>query len=123
MTNSSALFWRRATLLLLFILAAIIALWQLIPEPTVEHAILAVVFCTPLLAPLPGLWRGTRNTYRWATFCVLPYFIIGVTEAIADPGPRVWPTAMLVLALAWFAALIAYLRTSSAESQADNTSP
>ncbi|HYM33926.1 MAG TPA: DUF2069 domain-containing protein, partial [Steroidobacteraceae bacterium] len=77
--------WRLATLASVAMLMIIVIAWQLTPTANVEHLVLAFVFCIPLVAPLAGLWRGKRYTYRWATLCVIPYFVIGLTEVIADP--------------------------------------
>ncbi len=66
----------------------------------------------PLLLPLPGLWRGNRRTCAWATLCVAPYFIYGVTEVIANPAVRVTAALVLFSGLAWFASLVYCLRVS-----------
>ncbi len=42
----------------------------------------------------------------------MPYLIIGVMEAIADPAHRGWASACVGLALAFFTALILYLRVT-----------
>ena len=77
----------------------------------------ALVYSIPLLICLPGLWQAKRRTRQWATLCVLPYFIVGVTEGIANPQNRVWALTMLGLSLLWFFALVAALRG------ANNTAP
>jgi uncharacterized membrane protein len=61
---------------------------------------------------LPGLFRGRRRTFAWATLCVMPYFVYGVTEAIANPLVRGAAGAILFASLAWFVTLVAYLRLS-----------
>lgn len=66
----------------------------------------------PIAAPLPGLLRGSRHTYAWATLCVAPYLVYGVTEIVANPAVRVAAAAILIASLAWFVALITYLRVS-----------
>lgn len=66
----------------------------------------------PIAAPLPGLLRGSRRTYAWATLCVAPYLVFGVTEIVANPAVRVLAGAILFASLAWFVALVAYLRLS-----------
>lgn len=73
-----------------------------------------VVVLLPVLLPLPGLLRGRRRTYAWATLCVTPYFVYGLTEAIANPGARLAAGAILLASLAWFVALVAFLRWSRA---------
>jgi uncharacterized membrane protein len=65
-----------------------------------------------LLAPLPGLLRGRRYTYAWATLFAIPYLIFAVTELLANPRAR-WVAALsLLLVFAWFCAMVLYLRAS-----------
>jgi uncharacterized membrane protein len=104
--------WRGLALGSIAILVALVIGWQLYPTPSVDGAAKGMFLCIPLLLPLLGLWRGNRRTYRWATLCVLPYFIVGLTEVIANPATRIWTAAMLVFALTWFVALVAYLRVT-----------
>jgi len=78
------------------------------PASLVRLAILLV----PLLLPLPGLLRGQRRTYAWATLCVTPYFIYGLTEVIANPAVRTAAGAILFASLAWFITLVNYLRAT-----------
>jgi uncharacterized membrane protein len=66
----------------------------------------------PIAAPLPGLLRGSRRTYAWATLCVAPYLVYGVTEITANPAVRIAAAVILFASLAWFVALITYLRLS-----------
>jgi uncharacterized membrane protein len=108
--------WRIAAIGAAFALLALVLAWHLLPTPTLGDAIVAIVLSIPLIAPLPGLWRGNRYTYRWATLCVVPYFIVGLTEVIANPVSRIQSAAMLVLALAWFVTLVAYLRVTRVPS-------
>lgn len=85
---------------------------QLSPTISIHGAVTATLFVVPLLLPLIGLLRGDRNTYKWATLCVLPYFLVGTTEAVANPAAHTWASALLGLSLLWFFSLIAYLRVS-----------
>jgi len=107
--------WRLATLGSALLLLATVVSWQLTSGLAPEPMLLAVLFSLPILAPLPGLFRGNRYTYKWATLCVMPYFIVGLTEVIADPRSRMTSTAMLTAALAWFVGLLGYLRVSAPE--------
>jgi uncharacterized membrane protein len=100
-------------IVLLFVLIAIVVAWQLSSGVSAERFLVAVVLTCPLWAPLRGLLRRTRRTYAWATLCVIPYFILGVTEAIANPERRIWSALCLIVALVLFAALILYLRVSA----------
>ena len=109
------------TILLLCTLIGVVVLWHTAGQRSVSHILLGVALTLPLWAPLPGLIRRRRRTYAWATLCVVPYFALGVTEAVANPAARAWAGTCLSLALVLFAALIGYLRvtrvTESHESQ------
>lgn len=104
--------WRGVTLGSVALLIAIVFAWQLWPTPGVEGTARGVALSVPLLLPVQGLWQGKRYTYRWATLCVLPYFIVGLTEVVANPSSRPWTGAMLAVALTWFVGLVAYLRVT-----------
>ena len=80
----------------------------------------ALLFSLPLLAPFPGLVRGKRYTHSWATLCVLPYFIIGISESFANPAIRNWALSLLGCSLLWFFALLSYLRVTPNNLVTDN---
>lgn len=89
-----------------------------------KSALLAAAFIAPLLLPLPGLLRRDRRTHAWATLCVTPYFIYGVTEAVANPLARPMAAAVLFASLALCIALVAYLRlTRPAASRQGDSGP
>jgi uncharacterized membrane protein len=96
-----------------FALIAVVVAWQLSVAVSSERLLAAAVFTCPLWAPLRGLIRRSRRTYAWATLCVVPYFILGVTEAVANPERRLWAGLCLLIALALFAILILYLRATN----------
>jgi uncharacterized membrane protein len=74
--------------------------------------VVAAVLLLPLLFPLPGIARGDRRTHAWATLCVMPAFVCGVTEAVANPGARPLAALMLGASLLLFFSLVAYLRVT-----------
>lgn len=75
---------------------------------------LALAMLVPLLLPVPGLLRSHRRTHAWATLCVVPYFIYGLTEVIANPAVRGTAGAILFASLAQFVALVSFLRLTRA---------
>lgn len=93
-------------------LIALVVLWQLEDGISSARLLLSLLLTLPLLAPLSGLIRHNRRTYAWATLCVIPYFVLGVTEVVANPQTRAWSATCLALALLLFVALIAYLRVT-----------
>jgi len=102
-----------ASIVLIFALIAIVVAWQLGAGITPARLIACVVLTCPLWAPVRGLMRANRKTYAWATLCVIPYFILGVTEAVANPARRGWAALCLAVALALFTTLILYLRITN----------
>ncbi|HMN43466.1 MAG TPA: DUF2069 domain-containing protein [Povalibacter sp.] len=103
---------RLLTLTLIGLLIALVVSWTLSAGLSAGRAVLALVLILPLCAPLRGLVRRERRTYAWATLCVIPYFVMGLTESVANPHGRLWSGACLALALLLFVALIAYLRAT-----------
>jgi uncharacterized membrane protein len=101
------------TIVLVFALIAVVVAWQLAAGISTSRILLCAVLTCPLWAPLRGLARGDRRTYAWATLCVIPYFILGLVEAVANPERRLWPALCLAIALMLFVALIVYLRASN----------
>jgi uncharacterized membrane protein len=93
-------------------IACVVVGWSGTPS-----AILAAALLPPLLLPLAGIVRGERRTHAWATLCVVPAFVYGVTEVVANPGAR--PLAALVLgaSLLFFFSLVAYLRVTRPRPQ------
>ena len=79
---------------------------------SLQRCVWALIYSLPLLLPLAGLWQGRRYTHSWATLCVLPYFVVGVTEAVANGALRNWALALLGVALLWFFALLSFLRVT-----------
>jgi len=109
------------TVALVFALIAVVVGWQLTIDTTPQRLLFCVILTCPLWAPLRGLMRRNRKTFAWATLCVIPYFILGVTEAVANPHRRVWAGLCLAIALLLFTALIVYLRITSPVRQAAET--
>jgi len=93
-----------------FLLAACVATAALRTAAWPGSAALALALLVPILLPLPGLLRQRRRTYAWATLCVAPYFIYGVTEVVANPAVRFMAGLILFASLALFVALVACLR-------------
>lgn len=109
-TPSAAIRSQQISLALLAGLIALVIAWHVVPSVTPRSAGIGLALSLPLWLPLPGIWRANRRTFAWATLCVIPYFVIGTTEAVANPASRGWAGACLALSLALFVTLIAYLR-------------
>jgi uncharacterized membrane protein len=99
---------RQVVLLLLAVLAISVVAWQ---WPNLRAgSFWPLLFLVPICAPLPGIIRARRYTYAWASFVVIAYVAVGVTEVIATPGARLLPALILFTAFALFIALVAFLR-------------
>ena len=73
---------------------------------------LTLLLLLPLALPLPGLLRGHQRSSAWATLCVTPYIVYGLTETIANPATRLTAAAILFASLVLFALLVAQLRVA-----------
>ncbi len=109
---------RRWVLGTLSAVGACVCLAALLSAHWPRSALLAVLLLLPLLLPLRGLLRGDRRTHAWATLCVAPYIVYGITESIANPALRSIAAVILLSSLAHFIALVAFLRLSRPQSRA-----
>jgi len=100
---------------LLCALIVVVVSWHTAGQRSMSHILLGLALTLPLWAPLPGLIGRKRRTYAWATLCVVPYFVLGVTEAVANPAARMWAGLCLSIALVLFVGLIGYLRVTRGE--------
>lgn len=103
---------RRWVLLTWTALFALVCARQLQQGLNFTQVLWALLFALPLLLALPGLIKGKRYTHSWATLCVLPYFVVGITEAVANTEIRTWALLLLGASLLWFFALLGFLRVS-----------
>ena len=102
----------RCVLAALAALAVSSAAGVLVPWSGRPSVVLAVALLAPLLLPLRGILRGERRTHAWATLCVIPGFVYGITEVVANPAARPLAAAILGTSLLFFFALVAYLRVT-----------
>jgi len=108
--GAAALQARRAVLANIALLAVCVAIAALRTGAFPHDLILAAALVAPLTLPLSGIVQHRRRTFAWATLCVTPYFVYGMTEVIANPRVRVLAGAILIASLALFVSLVAYLR-------------
>jgi len=101
---------RTITLTLLALLALTVLTWQY--AALRSGSLLPLLWLIPLLFPLPGLIRGRRFTYAWATLITTGYVALALTEVVAQPAHRLLPSLILFASFALFIALVAFLRTT-----------
>jgi uncharacterized membrane protein len=114
---------RRWVLAALAALAASSLAGVLVPWSGRPSAILAAALIPPLLLPLRGILRGDRRTHAWATLCVVPGFVYGITEVVANPAVRAQAAAILASSLLLFLALVAYLRVTRPQPRTQPPGP
>jgi uncharacterized membrane protein len=92
-------------------IAALAAHATLLAGLPLAGGLAGALFALPLLAPLPGLWRGHAYTYAWASMLVL--FYIGGLLVFRDP----LTLALAVVGAVEFLALVLYVRARSVEAK------
>ena len=97
-----------ASLIALIVLCVV---WELWAAPLRPGGSWLVLKALPLLAPLKGVLRGHRYTYKWAMMLALAYLMEGLTRAYTDrPMSAHLALAETVLSFAFFLGAIVYLR-------------
>lgn len=89
--------------------------WELFLAPVKPGGSWLALKALPLLAPLFGVLRGRRYTYQWSTLLIWAYAAEGAARIYTDTGLSARLALVeLVLSLAYFAAAVAYLKTTRA---------
>lgn len=105
---------RRARGLTLLVWAGLLVLllaWHAAPGRAGLGSVVLALVALPLLAPLPGLWRGRRRSYRWAPLTLAPALAWSLTEILANPAARGFATGAALLSFLSLAAVVASLRS------------
>jgi uncharacterized membrane protein len=99
-----------ATLIALILLCVA---WELFLAPLRPGGSWLVLKALPLLAPLFGVLHGRRYTYKWSTLLIWLYVAEGAARLYTDTGMSALLAGLeLVLALAYFAAAVVFLRST-----------
>ena len=106
--------WLAACTTLIALVLLLVA-WEGFLAPLRPGGSWLVLKAVPLLAPLFGVLRGRRYTFQWSTLLIWLYVAEGAMRAYTDTGLSA-KLAFLeaLLALGYFAAAVAFLRTSRA---------
>jgi uncharacterized membrane protein len=89
--------------------------WELFLAPMRPGGTWLALKCVPLMAPLFGVLRGRRYTFKWSTLLIWAYAAEGATRMYTDTGLAArLAFAELALSLAYFGAAVAYLKTTRA---------
>ncbi|NJD25221.1 MAG: DUF2069 domain-containing protein [Betaproteobacteria bacterium] len=99
--------------------AALIALiflclaWELWLAPLRPGGSWMALKAVLLLAPLFGILRGKRYTYKWTSLLIQFYLLEGLLRTTSDTGTAQWlAVAETVLATTLFVSVILYLRAT-----------
>ena len=107
---------RRAWLAACACLVALILLglaWELFLAPVRPGGSWLVLKILPLMVPLFGVLRARRYTLQWTTLLVWLYAAEGAVRVWSDRGLSAQlALAELLLSLAYFGAVVAYLRST-----------
>ncbi len=110
MTASRYQFITCASLIALIFLCLGWELWWAPLRPGGSWLVLKAVF---LLAPLFGILRGKRYTYKWLSLFIQFYILEGLTRATSDHGlSQQLAIAESVLAIIIFVSVILYVRAT-----------
>ena len=89
--------------------------WELFLAPVKPGGSWLALKALPLLAPLFGVLHARRYTFKWSTLLIWAYAAEGAARIYTDRGASAALAALeLALALAYFAAAVAYLKTTRA---------
>jgi len=89
--------------------------WELFAAPLKPGGSWLVLKALPLLAPLFGVLRGRRYTFKWSTLLIWAYAAEGAMRMYTDTGLAARLAFVeLALSLAYFGAAVAYLKTTRA---------
>ena len=104
--------WIAACALLIALILLDLA-WELVLAPVKPGGSWLVLKVLPLLLPLFGVLRATRYTLQWSTLLIWAYAAEGATRAWTDSGRSAQLAVIeLALSLAYFAAVVLYLRAT-----------
>lgn len=110
--------WLGACASLIALILLLVA-WELFLAPLRPGGSWLVLKALPLLAPLFGVLHGRRYTFQWSTLLIWLYAAEGSTRTYTDAG---WSARLAfieaLLALAYFAFAVAYLRATRSASAA-----
>lgn len=94
-------------------LITLVLAWELVLAPLRPGGSWLALKALPLVLPLRGIASGRVYTHQWATLLVLAYVAEGCVRAYTESAPASQlALAEVVLASAFFAAAIAFVRAA-----------
>lgn len=79
-------------------------LWLFVLQPSegLSPTLAFIMFCCPLLLPLPGLLKGKPYTFAWANFIVMIYFLHSLTTIWVSDTEQLYALIELFFASVMF---------------------
>lgn len=100
----------------LALLAWQVAWHGLLPEPAgSESPVLALGAALPLLLPLRGVLRLRARGVTWASYLLILYLMVGVTESWSNPSQRAAALVQVGLVCVCLAAVVYFNRRQARE--------
>ena len=85
--------------------------WELWLAPLRSGGSWLALKALPLLLPLPGILRGRRYTYQWASMLILAYFAEGAVRTFGDGGrSAALALTEILLTLVFFVSVVSFVR-------------
>ena len=98
--------------------------WELWWAPVRPGGSWMVLKAVLLLAPLFGILRGKRYTYKWLSLFIQFYLLEGLVRATSDQGTsQLLATAETVLATLLFVTCILYIRATRVQAPEEKAIP
>jgi uncharacterized membrane protein len=111
--NANATRWQTLTSASLIALIFLCLAWEGWLAPLRPGGSWLILKAVVLLAPLFGILRGKRYTYKWLSLLIQFYLLEGLTRATSDSGLSQWlAVGETVLATIIFAGAILYIRAT-----------
>jgi uncharacterized membrane protein len=120
--TASADFYRLIASTSLVALVVLCVVWELWLAPLRPGGSWLVLKAAPLLFPLFGILHGRRYTYQWSSLLIQIYLLEGLARATSDSGlMQTLAIIEVAIALAFFAATLAYAQVTAPSRQTANT--
>ena len=116
--------WRRVVIGTVVALILLGLAWEMWLAPQRPGGTLLAIKVVPLLAALPAFIQGRVKAYQWWSMLILAYLCEGVVRAMSDATAlaRGLGAIEVLLSVAAFGAIVAYIRALQARSAAGTTS-
>jgi uncharacterized membrane protein len=114
----NARFYQNLTSIALIALIFLCLAWEAWLAPLRPGGSWLTLKAVVLLAPLFGILRGKRYTYKWLSLLIQLYLLEGLTRASSDHGLSQWlAVGETLLAIVVFAGAVMFIRSTRISGQ------